>query len=121
MLSIPSAGYIDNEYPLLNVFFYPGIAPGYSVRIMGLAYLPEYENISDSYIDPPELFQCLIYALALKLAPMFGTDANSMGSIFPMLQSALKGIKTSNFKVGMKRAKNDMIGANGGFNFLAGV
>lgn len=120
--SLPAAAYIDTEYPIQNVYFFPGIAAGYSVRIMGLAYLTEYENISDFYIDPPELFQCLIFALALKLAPMFGTDPNTIGTVYPMLQSALKGIKATNFKARMKTAKNDLGRSGAGsFNLLAGI
>lgn len=118
--SLPAAAYIDNEYPQRNIYFFPGLAAGYSVRILGRSYLPEYENITDTFIDPPEMFQCLIYALALKLAPMFGTDSASMVNVQQMLHSALKPLKSNNFKTRMQRAKNDLIGASGNFNLLAG-
>lgn len=120
--ALPTAAYIDTEYPIQNVYLYPGLATGYSVRIMGRGYLPEYENVSDPYIDPPEMFQCLALALALKVAPKFGTDPNSMTNVMQMLNSALKPLKANNFKNGMHRAKNDLFGnSNGGFNILAGI
>lgn len=121
IFSLPAAAYIDTEYPIQNVYLFPGLGLGYSIRIMGLAYLADYENVSDAYIDPPEMFQCLIYALALKLAPMFGTDPNSMINVQQMLSSALKPLKSNNFKSRMHRAKNDLTNASGAFNLLAGV
>lgn len=120
IFSLPAAAYIDTEYPIQNVYLFPGLAVGYSIRIMGLSYLTEYELIVDPYIDPPEMFQCLIYALALKLAPMFGTDPNTMINEQQKLSSSLKPLKTHNFRTRMQRAKNDLNGASGGFNFLAG-
>ena len=121
IFSLPAAAYIDTEFPIQNVYLFPGLGLGYSIRVMGLAYLTEYENIVDPFIDPPEMFQCLIYALALKMAPMFGTDPNSMINVMQMLNSALKPLKTYNFRTRMQRAKNDLNGAAGGSNFLAGV
>lgn len=119
--NLPAAAYLDTEYPLQNVYLYPGLASGYSIRIMGHSYLPEYENVSDSYIDPPEMFQCLALALALKTAPKFGTDPNSLVNVQQMLNSALKPLKATNFKNGMHRAKNDLFGSSGSMNFFSGV
>ena len=119
VLSLPGAAYLDTNYPIQTLYFYPGLAVGYSVRVLGLAYLAEYENVSDVYVDPPELFQCLIYALSLKLSPMFGTDPNTIGTVYPMLQSALKGIKAINFKTRMQRAKNDL-GTSESYSFFTG-
>lgn len=120
VLSLPGVAYLDTNYPIQTLYFYPGLAFGYSVRVLGLAYLTEYENVSDLFIDPPEMFQCLIYALALKLAPMFGTDPNSMTNVFQMLSSALKPLKAINFKTRMQRAKNDMGSATGSYTFFTG-
>lgn len=121
IFSLPAAAYIDTEYPIQNVYLFPGLGLGYSIRVMGLSYLPEYENVVDPYIDPPELFQCLIYALALRIANMFGVDPNTIMNVQQMLNSSLKSIKAYNFRTRMQRAKNDLNGSAGGFNFLAGV
>lgn len=122
IFSLPSGAYLDNEYPIQNIYLFPGLAVGYKIRVMGRAYLTEYEHSSDTYIDPPELFQCFIYALALKLGPMFGTDPLSMQNVFQMLSSALKPMKSNNFVNKMKRAKNDLGrgGLGGSFNLLSG-
>lgn len=119
--ALPAYAYLDNEYPIQNIYLYPGLAAGYGIRVIGRAYMEEYEHISDTYIDPPELFQCFIYALALKLGPMFGTDPISMQNVFQMLSSALKPMKSNNFINKMKRAKNDLGGPGSGVNIFSGV
>ena len=121
IFALPDAAYQDTEFPLMNVYLFPGLGAGYSARFMGLSYLPDYEKITDSLIDPPEYFNILVLALALRLAPMFGTDPNTLNGMIQMLGSALKSIKSNNFTARMKRPKNDLYGSTGGFNLLAGI
>lgn len=121
IFSLPSVAYIDTDYPIQNIYLFPGLAVGYKIRVTGRAYLTEFENVTDAYNHPPELFQCLVLALALKIAPMFGTDPNSMIGIQQALSSALKPLKAIVFKNRMQRAKNDLFPSTGSINFFAGV
>lgn len=72
IFAIPNAAYIDTEYPQRKIWFYPGLAAGYAVRVVGKSYFTDYENISDEWLDPPETFDILRLELATKMAPLYG-------------------------------------------------
>lgn len=72
IFAIPNTAYITTEFPERKIYFYPGIAAGYSVRVVGKSYFTDYENISDEWLDPPETFDILRLELATKMAPLYG-------------------------------------------------
>lgn len=116
--AFPQAAYIDNQYPLQYVYFYSGLASGYSVRIIGNSYFTDYENVADPYIDPPEYWQFLMIDLAMRLLTMYGQDVPA--GLLSTYNAVSKHVKNHNFKFGMKRTRNDIKASGNGFNFLAG-
>lgn len=113
--SIPEAAYIDNQYPIQNVYLFPGIASGYGIRVIGTEYFSEYEHVSDPYIDPPEYFSALYLTLALRLAPKYGVEVQQ-GTII-QANSAMKHIKT---KLTLAQLKPMDIDNGGGFSMWTG-
>jgi len=112
--SVPKAVYLETGFPLTKLWFYPGIQAGYSVRVTGLAYPTDYENITDTVADPPEYVDYYISALAVRMAPMLGKPADGL---IQRAHSAKKKIKAAGFS---NRAQQ--LSPRGvGFSFLAGL
>lgn len=119
VFAVPLGAYIDTEYPLRNIYLYPGLTAGWSIRVEGRRYFTDYESIEDPYIDPPEYFQMLYLELATRLLTMYGQDIPA--GLITQLNGVSKAIKAKNFKAGMQRSKNDLNRNGTGINFLAGV
>lgn len=117
--AVPNSAYIDTMYPYQHVWLYPGITPGWSIRVMGLKHMEEYESAQDPFIDPPEYFLPLYKALALELAPKYGQ--NLPDASLQQLRSALKPLKATVLAARLKTAANGLKTSPGtGFNFFAG-
>lgn len=116
--AVPDSAYIDTEFPLQNVYFYPGLSEGWAVRIQGRRYFTDYENIADPYVDPPEYFQMLYLELATRLLGMYGQDVPQ--GLVIQLNGVSKHIKARGLLNGMKRTRNDFTGGTE-FNFFGGI
>lgn len=119
IIAIPTAAYIDTGYPYQRVWFAPGLASGYSVRVQGLRYMAEYEALDDPYSDPAEYFAVLYLDLALRLAPKFGVDLPP--AVYAQLKSVLDPIKRNNFMARMKNMPNGLKTNGNGLNFFSGM
>ena len=115
----PAAAYIDNEFPQTNIYFAPGLTAGWSVRILGMAYLTEYENLGDTFADPPEYFDPLYLNLALRLADLWG--ASLPEGIVQRANSAIKHIKHHMLRDRMGVMPNGLALDGSGFNFMSGM
>jgi len=118
VFAIPDSAYLDSEYPLQNVYFYPGLSQGWAVRVQGRRYFTDYENVTDPYIDPPEYFQMLYLELATRLLGMYGQDVPQ--GLIIQLSGCSKHIKARGLMNGMHRTRNDFSGGSP-FNFFGGV
>lgn len=118
VFAIPDSAYLDQEYPLQNVYFYPGLSAGWAVRVQGRRYFTDYENVTDPYIDPPEYFQMLYLELATRLLGMYGQDVPQ--GLIIQLSGCSKHIKARGLMNNMKRTKNDFCTGTP-FNFFGGV
>lgn len=116
----PAAAYIDNEFPLTSIYFSPGLAIGWGVRVLGTAYLGDYENIGDTFADPPEYFDALYLNLAVRLADLWGAQLPE--GIVQRANGALKHIK-HHMLVTRMGIMPDGLGVNsaGGVNFMSGM
>jgi len=117
IVSIPKFCYYKEGMPFNELWFFPIIPSSYSVRVVGKSYLPQYTNISESVIMPPEYVEALIYNLALHLAPMFGQNPSE--GLIMMANSGMKHIKHKNVITNIPRMMNDFSGS-GSRNFWAG-
>lgn len=117
--SIPSTAYLDNNYPIQNLYLFPNMSVGQELRVIGYAYFREYENVGDYYMDLPELFNAQVFNLALRICPMLGVAANPQ--IVINAHSSLKHLKNRNFVSNMGSCKNDFASRVDGFNFWSGL
>lgn len=114
--SLPQKAYIDQQFPIQNIYLFPGLATGYGIRVIGTEYMTEYEHITDPFIDPPEYFNAMYLALALRLAPLYGVDVSTSGLV-PQAQSAFKHIKFKLINSQLKPLDSQM---GSGFNMWTG-
>jgi hypothetical protein len=121
IFSIPTNAYVDSNFPLQRIYLYPGITAGYSIRVQGLSYMTEYEQPSDSFLDPQEYWSPLDLVLTLRLAVKYGMVLPE--GVVIQANSALKHIESKLFGMRLKPARNNTrSGRNGtGFSFFAGV
>jgi hypothetical protein len=119
IVSIPDKAYINTGFPLMTIYFLPGLAQGWSVRVMGSAYMTEYETVSDQFMDPPEYWSPLDLVLTLRLAVKWGVDLPQ--GVVIQANSALKHIQAANFVSNMEQMENGLISGHSGFNFFAGM
>lgn len=117
--AVPQIAYIDNEYPYQNVYLYPGLSSGWSIRVMGTRYMTEYENIGDPFIDPPEYFDALYLNLALRLAPLYGAQLNE--GVVQQAASAMKHIKHHMLMSRIGIMPNGLMNQGTGVNFMSGL
>lgn len=118
--AIPNVCYADNGFPIQTLYFYPGLTPGWRVRVVGMAYLSEYETIAAAYQDPPEYFRPLYLALAASLCNRWGIDPSI--SLLSQLKSALKHMQNHMFatRLGSVKFAGVETKGQGAFNFMAG-
>ena len=116
--AVPNKAYPDTMFPIQRVWFYPGLTPGWSVRVQGHSYLTEYENVGDTYFDPPDYFTPLSKILALHLAPKWGIEPGQ-GTVI-QANSAMKHIKQELFIRNLKSMPNGLQQSGSGFNVFAG-
>lgn len=119
IFAVPQIAYIDNEYPLQNIYLYPGLSSGWSIRVMGSRYMTEYENIGDRLVDPPEYFDALYLNLALRLAPLYGSQLND--GVVQQAHSAMKHVKHHMLMSRMGIMPNGLMNQGTGVDFQSGL
>ena len=117
--AIPTEAYPDTSFPIQNVWLYPGLQEGWSVRVMGAAYMTEYQTVDDQFMDPPEYWSPLDLVLTLRLATKWGVDLPP--SVYPQAKAALKHIETQLFVKRMEPMANGLFSGHSGFSFFAGM
>jgi hypothetical protein len=118
IFAVPRSCYIDMDFPYQKIWLFPGLASGYTIRVVGNSYMAEYETLQDPYIDPPEYFSLFYLSLAARLAAKYGQDV-------PIAcLSQIKSISQHIAARGLLNSLTPMANAFGqggpGFNFLAG-
>lgn len=119
--ALPSAAFIDNQNPYTNIYFYPGLGAGYSVRVVGTSYMAEYESIADAFVDPPEFFEALWMNLALRMGTLYNFPASP--GLIAQAAGALKHIQAHQLMLTLANMP-DGLGAGSaghGVNFLSGL
>lgn len=118
--ALPNEAYLDNEYPTQSVWLYPGMANGYSIRIIGKSYFTDYESLTDEFADPPETFEILRLSLALRLAPLYGVT--DIMDLVKQMSSADKHYQAMLFNRSIAPMMNAAAGSSdSGFNFFSGL
>lgn len=69
--SLPDHVFLDSDYPLGNLYFYPVPNAQYELHVSVLAALPEFAAPAVKVILPPAYMAAIRYNLAIFLAPSY--------------------------------------------------
>lgn len=72
--SLPFDAYLETGFPQVKLWLYPGLQIGYGLRVVGMAYPADYDNIEATLTDPPELVDYFIKRTAAQMASELGKD-----------------------------------------------
>jgi hypothetical protein len=89
--------YYRPNYPLGTINLYPAPGSGLTLHLQVWDQLTQFTNLTTSASFPPGYERCLIYNLAIELAPMFGTTVTQ--EIAKIANESKAWIKTVNFTV----------------------
>lgn len=76
--TISTAAYIDDQFPLRNVSFWPVPQVPYVVNLFTWALIDGFDAITDDVILPPGYERMLRFNLALELAPEYGITPSAV-------------------------------------------
>ena len=116
---IPMWVYIDDAFPLRNVYFYTVPNMVNSVELFTWKQLTGFPNLDADISLPPGYEKALRYALAMELAPEYGTSPSDV--VVSTAATARADVMSSNNTyVPLLQADAALIANKGGFNYLTG-
>lgn len=92
----PTSLYIDDNYPLCNLKFWPIPSQIENVVLHSQKPLTSFANGSDTVLLPPGYIRALKYNLAIDLAPEFGKEASM--TVATVASESKASIKRLNIK-----------------------
>ena len=111
--SLPFAAYLETGFPLAKLWLYPGLQIGYALRVVGLAYPADYNNIDETFADPPELVDYFTKRTAAQMAAELGKES---GMLEAAADQAEAPIRQANFAARAKSLERH----DGRVDFLSG-
>lgn len=116
--AIPNAVYLREDYPYIELYFYPGFGITGEVQILGKSYMTSEDLTFSDYLElPREYMMGVMSKLALKAAPHFSMTPDQ--SLVIEASSGEKHIKQKLLSEQMVSLDNDFIGQRG-FNMITG-
>lgn len=116
--AIPNCVYLREDFPFIELNFYPGFGVTGLVTIFGKSYMTSEDLSFSDYLELPREYMLGIVAkLAIKSAPHFAYTPDQ--SLVIEASSGEKHIKQKLLVEQMNTLNNDFVGQRG-FNYLSG-
>ena len=115
---IPTALYVDSNFPLRTLHFYPVPSTTNQVQLYTWQPVEEFAALTTVLALPPGYERAMRYALACELAPEYGVD--------PIPEAVVYGAKSARAKLKSINAPSPLLNTDpalhsgGGFNYLTG-
>lgn len=117
--TIPQFVYIDNEYPLRNLFLYPVPSLVNALNLYTWEQLTQIATLDDDITLPDGYDRALRYGLAVDLAPEYGIDP--LPTVIQRSVDAKASVMAlNNTYVPLLKSDAAVTGAPNGFNYLTG-
>jgi hypothetical protein len=98
MMGYPSYAFLDSDYPLGTLHFWPVPTAGiYELHVLVKAELPGFSDLSDDVNLPPEYQEAIMYNLAARLRPHYQLPPDP--SVVALAKSSLNTVRISNAQV----------------------
>lgn len=120
LTSFPGAVFLDSDWPLGNLFFYPvPQANIYSINVTVRAQLPaSFATLNTPINLPYEYYSCILYNLAVRLRPTFQITPPP-GDVLPALaKNALNVLRGPNTQIARLTMPKSLV-RNGIYNIFS--
>jgi len=121
--SVPTILYMNNDYPIAKLFFWPYPNAGNDVELWTWEPLEKFASLTQKVIAPEGYLDMLIYQLAVRLGDQFGTAAAmspNVASDARRMLGRVKALNDPNHPMGTTDAGTRGKPA-GDFNYLTGM
>jgi hypothetical protein len=119
---LPTMAYVDDSFPMRNVYFYPVPSQVYAGQIFVWSLLTSIPDINTDVILPPGYQKALIFGLAMEIAPEYGAEAiAAAGLIADQARQAKAAVKSSNIEIPLLQVDQALIPQGGTFNWRTGT
>ena len=93
----PQELYVDADYPLSTLYFYPAPNINTTVTLYSRKALTQFANLTSTFLLPPGYARALKYCLACEIAPEYQTTAGA--DVLKLAAAAKSNIKRVNKRV----------------------
>lgn len=116
--TVPLYLYNDDAYPYANINFWPVPQATLTVVLNSWKPVSDFALITSAVSFPPGYLECLIYNLAIRLAPDYG--ATLRDDVIALAVASKENIKRMNIKPQHLACDNALLSPRGSFNWLTG-
>ena len=111
--TIPQMLYNDGSFPNSNLYLWGQATAGLQLELYTWSLLTGFEALTDDVSFPPGYEEAILYNLAVRLAPMFGSPAAAaLPQVSQLAQSAKKRIQSMNCKAVTMAADSAVMSVN---------
>ena len=116
--TVPLYFYNDNAYPYANINFWPVPQVSLTVALNSWKPIADFATITTAVSLPPGYAECLIYNLAIRLAPDYGAVIRE--DVLALAIASKENIKRMNIKPQHLSSDAALLQPRGAWNWLTG-
>lgn len=116
--TVPLYFYNDNAYPYANISFWPVPQATLTVALNSWKAIADFAATNSAVSFPPGYAECLIYNLAVRLAPDYG--ATLRDDVVALAVGSKENIKRMNIKPSHLEVDGSLLSPRGAWNWLTG-
>lgn len=116
--TVPLYFYNDNAYPYANINFWPVPQATLTVVLNSWKPVSDFALITSSVSFPPGYLECLIYNLAIRLAPDYGAGVRD--DVIALAIASKENIKRMNIKPQHLAVDGALLNPRGAWNWITG-
>ena len=116
--TVPLYLYNDDAYPYANINFWPVPQATLTVVLNSWKPVSDFALITSSVSFPPGYLECLIYNLAVRLAPDYGAVLRD--DVIALAVASKENIKRMNIRPQHLVCDNALLSPRGAFNWITG-
>lgn len=110
----PTSIFLDSDYPLGHVYFWPIPNTQFDLHIVTKATLPTFPTLTTQIALPPEYLDCLIWNLSVRIRPLFQLPPEP--TIVALAKNALNVIRQANAQVPELRMPGEVMNTSSGID-----
>lgn len=116
--TVPLYFYNDDAYPYANINFWPVPQATLTVVLNSWKPVSDFALITSAVSFPPGYLECLIYNLAIRLAPDYG--ATLRDDVIALAVASKENIKRMNIKPQHLSTDSALLSPRGAWNWITG-